>query len=180
MLSNGFHTGATKVTKRGERMGREERKKKGSSRQSRLLLGDAGGWEKKEHRMGTEGILDENWVRTGSRGRKGRVIRRCATFGSYASNMEYYTQHSGIYQCEWWSFFHCDQPGNGICTRCKKMGPVDHWCVPCCETGGMRVGTCYVCKDCGPVWEDCQVCEKGKEEVWDMQVWCSRAVVVFV
>jgi hypothetical protein len=55
-----------------------------------------------------------------------------------------------------------DTIGFGSCDACYRIGPVNHLCLHCCVAEGMTLGACFVCQHEGPVWEECQWCERGR------------------
>jgi hypothetical protein len=46
----------------------------------------------------------------------------------------------------------------GICPRCQTQGPVDTFCIGCCEDVGMLIGDCPECKNMGPMGHLCDSC----------------------
>jgi hypothetical protein len=55
-----------------------------------------------------------------------------------------------------------DRVGFGSCDGCYQIGPVDHLCLHCCVSEGMTLGSCFVCMNDGPAWEQCHWCKQGR------------------
>jgi hypothetical protein len=54
-----------------------------------------------------------------------------------------------------------DSIGFDSCDTCYQTGPVDHFCLKCCFSEGMTLGSCFVCHNGGPVWEYFHWCKRG-------------------
>ena len=50
--------------------------------------------------------------------------------------------------------------GCGHCPSCEQYGPSGKICLICVSASGVVLGDCNTCGSSGPIWENCEYCNK--------------------